>query len=811
MPASPRRSRVDPVDPARRFLQLTDDIAGVAGFDGRLIETNPALDRLLAGAPATDLRSCWQHAVHADDRRLANDLWTALVTGADPVVGGELRLRGADGTWRWFSVSAIADAETRRVSAIAKDVTERRGTDERFRAAFEHAAIGMTLMDAGGVLQRVNAAFGSMLGRSPEQLTGRHIQDFVHPEDLPRDRVAVAAMHSGESDVHRVEKRYVRADGEVVWTAASLTALRGPDGSAQQFISQVIDVSERRAAELALAASERRFRSLAASSPTGIFSALPDGRTTYVNERFAELFELGEDERIGLAWLSRVHPEDRAAFVERTVEAVALRQPVNAETRILRRAGDVRWLRLSVAPVADEADGALQYVGTIEDVTDHRRAAAELTHQALHDALTGLPNRALFLDRLTQALARGRRRGTGVGVLFLDLDRFKVVNDSLGHSAGDRLLIDVATRLSDGLRPSDTLARFGGDELTVLCEDLNGQEDAQLVAERLLERFGEPFVLSEGEVFLDASIGIALSPKGGERPEDLIRDADAAMYRAKERGKARVEIFDDDMRRVARERLATESALRRALDRGELRIFYQSIVDLATLRVEGFEALVRWEHPQRGLLGPAAFVELAEEIGLIGRIDRWVLEQGCRQLGRWQLATGRSDLALSVNLSPRQLVQPDLVPVVGEALSAGGVRPGQLVIEITERTVMEVGQATADTLDALKGLGVRLAIDDFGTGYSSLAHLRSFPVDVLKIDRGFTADLGHEGREGTIAAAILSLGRALGLRTVAEGIERLDQLEALLALGCPLGQGYHFSRPLPADEATAVLLASPRA
>jgi diguanylate cyclase (GGDEF)-like protein/PAS domain S-box-containing protein len=789
---------------------LTDDIAGVAGFDGHLVEANPALGRLMAAAPQGDVRKLWTQAIHADDRQLATDLWTTLVSGTDHVVSSELRVRGADGGWRWFAVSATADAASQRVSAIAKDVTERRSTEERFRGAFDHAAIGMTLMDADGILQRVNAAFGHMVGFSPDQLTGTPVRRLIHPDDLEHDEVAVAAMKRGDKDLYRAEKRYLRADGTTMWATVSLSVLRGPDGSAEQFISQVVDVTERHAAEAALAASERRFRSLAASSPTGIFSALADGRMTYVNERFAELFELAEDERDGLAWVPRIHPEDRAVLLEKALEATGLEQPFHAETRVLRRAGDVRWLRLSVAPVAEEGDGPLHYVGTIEDVTDHRRASAELTHLALHDTLTGLPNRALFLDRLTHALARARRRGTGVGVLFLDLDRFKVVNDSLGHAAGDRLLVDVAARLSEGLRPSDTLARFGGDELTVLCEDLNGLEDAHLVAQRLLERFGEPFVLPEGEVFLEASVGIALSAGGGERPEDLIRDADAAMYRAKERGKARVEIFDDDMRRVARERLATESALRRALDRGELRAFYQPVVDLGTLRVTGFEALVRWQHPERGLLAPVHFVELAEEIGLIGRIDRWVLDQGCRQLGRWHTATGRTDLFMSVNLSPRQLVQPDLVSVVGEALSTGGVRPDRLVVEITERAVMEVGQATSDTLDALKGLGIRLAIDDFGTGYSSLAHLRSFPVDVLKIDRGFTGDLGQEGREGTIAAAILSLGRALGLSMVAEGIERLDQLEALRALGCPYGQGYHFARPLPADEATAVLLASPR-
>jgi diguanylate cyclase (GGDEF)-like protein len=438
------------------------------------------------------------------------------------------------------------------------------------------------------------------------------------------------------------------------------------------------------------------------------------------------------------------------------------------------------------------------------DISERKSAELELAHRALHDGLTGLPNRTLFLDRLGQSLRRSRRRERGVAVLFLDLDRFKVVNDSLGHKAGDRLLVDVAMRLSSALRPSDTLARFGGDELTLLCEDIGDPNDARAIAERLLATFAEPFAVSDGEAFLQASIGIAISRDGFETPEDLIRDADAAMYRSKERGHG-VELFDEAMRQDVRDRLAMESALRRGIDRGELRLHCQPLVSLADARIEGFESLVRWEHPERGLIPPGSFIPLAEETGLIVPLGAWVLREACATLRRIHDETGLERLQVSVNVSPRQLQQPDFVGQVRAALDDHDLAPGCLVVEITESAIMEAGAATI--LRALKDLGVRLAMDDFGTGYSSLAHLRRFPLDVIKVDRSFVAGLS-DGQGSSIAGAIVSLAHALGLRTVAEGIEDDDQHRAVLALGCDLGQGFLFARPMPADDLTRLLATS---
>jgi diguanylate cyclase (GGDEF)-like protein len=469
--------------------------------------------------------------------------------------------------------------------------------------------------------------------------------------------------------------------------------------------------------------------------------------------------------------------------------------PLTITYRLRRKDGELRWLETVARSVRDEA-GVRELVSVTRDVSERKEAELELSRAALHDALTGLPNRALFLDRLGLALRRTERRSGSVAVLFCDLDRFKIVNDSLGHDAGDRLLVDVARRIGAALRPADTVARFGGDEFTMLCEDIAGEIEAATIAQRIVDVFREPFQLDDGEVFLATSLGIAIARGADDRAEDLIRDADAAMYRAKERGKGRYEIFDEAMRADAVARLETESALRRALERGELRLHYQPEVDLADGAIKGFEALIRWQHPTRGLLGPAAFMPLAEETGLIVGIGEWVLLEACTEAARWS-----QPLTLSVNLSARQLAQPDLVAMVRRALAETGLDPAHLCLEITESAVMASGAATTAQLRALKSLGVRLAIDDFGTGFSSLAHLRRFPVDTLKIDGTFVSGLANEPQDASIAAAVISLAHALDLTTVAEGVETDEQLAILRGLGCDLGQGHLFARPAPAADA----------
>jgi diguanylate cyclase (GGDEF)-like protein len=432
---------------------------------------------------------------------------------------------------------------------------------------------------------------------------------------------------------------------------------------------------------------------------------------------------------------------------------------------------------------------------SINYAIERKRAEVELAHQAMHDALTGLPNRALFYDRLGQALNRGGRQGTAVAVLFLDLDRFKLVNDSLGHNAGDTLLVAVAERLAGVLRAGDTAARFGGDEFVILCEDVSGERQAIAIAERIASELDAPFVIDSDEVFAHTSVGIALATEPGARPEALIRDADAAMYRAKERGGGVYEVFDDAMRERAVRRMATENALHRALDRGEFVMHYQPIVQMATGALHGVEALARWQHPERGLVMPGEFIEAAEETGLIIALGAWAFDTACRQAAAWD-----GKVMMSVNLSARQCTHPDLVATFGDILRRSGADPATVSLEITETALMEDIAASTATLSALKELGLRLALDDFGTGYSSLRALQHFPVDVVKIDRSFIAPIEHDPQEAAIVAAVISLSHALGLRTVAEGIETIAQVDRLRALGCDLAQGFYFAKPGPAAD-----------
>jgi diguanylate cyclase (GGDEF)-like protein len=472
--------------------------------------------------------------------------------------------------------------------------------------------------------------------------------------------------------------------------------------------------------------------------------------------------------------------------------AVAVAVPVLAEREV------VAVLELFNAAAGIDDRRVISLVATVASqlgtVIERKRAQERLTHQALHDPLTELPNRALFLDRLALALARLRRRRSGMVVLFADVDRFKVVNDSLGHDAGDHLLVALSRRLREVLRPGDTLARFGGDEFAVLCEEVP-EDDVTGIAGRMMDALAEPFTTVGREVFVSISIGIAVARDPEQRPEALLRDADTAMYLAKDRGRGRFEVFDEAMRDETTERLLLENALRRAPERGELRALYQPIVRLADGAMVAAEALVRWEHPERGLLEASQFVPLAEETGIIVPVGGWVLDEACREAVSW-LGNGDAP-AVSVNLSARQLSRADLVDTVDAALRNSGLSPDRLWLEITESVLMEDADTAVSVLERLRALGVHLSVDDFGTGYSSLAYLRRFPVDALKVDRSFVAGLGQDAEDSAIVEAVVSMAHSLRLSVVAEGVETDEQLARLKELGCELAQGFLFAAPVP--------------
>jgi diguanylate cyclase (GGDEF)-like protein/PAS domain S-box-containing protein len=539
----------------------------------------------------------------------------------------------------------------------------------------------------------------------------------------------------------------------------------------------------------------------------GIYGLDHHGCITFVNAATARLLQttraslLGrpDHEALGHAALDGT-PLARAGCPICAAVRAASAVPAT-EACFTRADGTAFPVEYTSGPLRDRAR-VLGTAVTFTDLTEH----AQLTERALHDSLTGLPNRGLLQERLQQALARLERRDTLVAVLFLDLDRFKVVNDSLGHAAGDELLIAAARRLQTVMRTQDTVARFGGDEFVLLCEDIATEADVVTIAERITAAFGEPFAIGEALVSASASIGITLTADHRTEAETLVRDADAAMYRAKERGRNGFELFDDEMRARAVERLAIESDLRVALDRGELVVHYQPKVDLRSGAVTGVEALVRWQHPTRGLIPPMDFIPIAEETGQIVAVGAWVLEEACREAARWRREQpGCERLLLSVNVSGRQLAHPGLVDLVADVLQRTRTHGSLLCLEITESVLMRDADGAAATLRELKRLGVMVAVDDFGTGYSSLSYLTRFPVDAVKVDRSFVGDLGDTVDSWSIVAAIIGLSQSLGLTTVAEGVERSDQAAVLRNLGCELAQGFHYARPQPAAEVEAFL------
>lgn len=562
-------------------------------------------------------------------------------------------------------------------------------------------------------------------------------------------------------------------------------------------------------AQEALKESEERYALAALGSNDGLWDWNIHENEVHFSARWKSMLGFQENEISNKPeeWLDRIHDADRARVKnEITAHQNGATPHFESEHRMLHHDGTFRWMLSRGLAIRDQSGRPLRMAGSQTDITQAK----------VSDPLTGLPNRLLFIDRLNRLIKYSKRRKNHCfAVVFMDLDGFKMINDSMGHLVGDQLLVGVAERLEKCLRATDTLARLrdtytvarlGGDEFTVLLDDLKDPNDAKIAADRLMKALKPPFLLAGKEVYTSVSIGIAQSNPVYEGPDEMLRDADTAMYHAKSLGKGRYEVFDAKMRANVMARLQLETDLRHALERGEFRNFYQPIVNLASGEIAGFEALLRWQHPTRGLLGPIEFIGVVEETGLIRELGWWNLSEACRQIGEWRAASpANRDLIISVNLSAKQFLQPNLVVDIANLLREIKLPPDALKLEITESTVMKDPSGAVEMLQQIKSLGVRLAIDDFGTGYSSLSYLHRFPLDTLKIDRSFISSMDDDGDGMEIARTILPMAKNLRLDVVAEGVETLEQFELLKKFNCAYGQGFYFSRPLSAEGIATLL------
>jgi diguanylate cyclase (GGDEF)-like protein/PAS domain S-box-containing protein len=683
------------------------------------------------------------------------------------------------------TMSSLADADTLR--ALVNGLRE-----------------GVYISNLKGDILDANRAFLEMMGVATlaELRAINAYELFVHPERRAQELELLAK----EGAVREFEFEIRRRDGRVITVLDTCTTVPQQDAEAL-FHGVLVDISQRKSAERVAEQTASLLAATLESTADGMLVVNAHGKIATFNRKFLEMWRIPDnviaagDDNTALDFvLSQLKDPD--GFLARVRELYADPE-AEAYDELEFRDGRI-FERYSIPQRIGGA--AIGRVWSFRDVTERKTAERRLVHDAFHDALTNLPNRALFSDLLGRSIGRARRREEyRFAVLFLDIDRFKIVNDSLGHIIGDQLLVAVARRLEACVRPGDTVARLGGDEFTILVDDIAEVSDATRVADRILRELQRPFNLSGQEVFTSTSIGIALSQTGYERADDLLRDADLAMYRAKALGKARYEVFDTMMHARAVGLLQLETDLRRALDRDEFKVHYQPIINLHNGRVIGFEALVRWHHPQRGVVMPDEFIPVAEETGLIVPVGREVLRESCRQLHEWRHSFPDLQLSVSVNLSGKQFRQPDLVEQIERILDAWQLPPALLRLEITESVIIDNTEAAIDTLSRLRSIGVRLDLDDFGTGYSSLSYLHRFEMDAIKIDRTFVSAVGDRGENSAIVRTIVNLARNLELEVIAEGVETPEQVAILRALDCELVQGYLFARPMTPDAARAAI------
>jgi diguanylate cyclase (GGDEF)-like protein/PAS domain S-box-containing protein len=833
----------------QRFRPLvagSSDLIALINNRAELDYANPAAQRLLGLVPEDFVGRNMLELVHPEDLEAVMVAFSRDISQRGVHPPAVYRFQAASGEWRNLEVSATNCLDDPAIAGIvinARDVTEQTNLTRALRTLGQanqvlvHAAdessllvdTCKTIVDAGGYrlawvgyvehderrtvrpmassgelryLNEVHISWGdNERGNGPIAMAIRNGSVQV-AEDLRRTAASPESLVAAADGLRTNCVLPLQVGGEVIG-ALSIYAIEprafGP--SEVSLLSELGDalaygIGRLRDADL-LHASEERFRVLASSSPIGILEVSSGTSVDYANRRAAEISGRDVEELMGGGWVDTVLPEDVPMLLSVVERARSDRAEVTKRFRIRRPDSEIRHVRMSAAARGAELDSG--YVVTVEDVTEEVLAQEELAHQALHDALTGLPNRALFLDRLNQELARLRRGGSNIAVLFLGLDRFKIVNDSLGHETGDTVLKELGVRFMRAVRAGETVARFSGDEFIFIMRDIHKIQDAVTAAKRLQALIESPVHYSGHDLTVTGSVGIVI-PQADANAGMILRDANSAMYQAKAAGRNTYALFDEDLHRRSVERVEMENELRRALDNQEFELYYQPGVEPKSGRPIGAEALIRWNHPVRGLVSPLDFIPVAEDSGLILPIGRWVLEQAMAQLAAWDAEKDGPRLeVVAVNLSARQLDDAETPGIVRDVLERYGIAAGRVSLEITESVIMIDSESTRRALETFKELGLRVAIDDFGTGYSSLAYLHALPVTTVKIDQSFVERLGSEEDSTPVVRAIIEMSHAIGLRVMAEGVEDEVRRVLVASLGCDFAQGFHWARPIPAE------------
>lgn len=692
----------------------------------------------------------------------------------------------------------IARSEIAGAVLIFEDITAQQQAEKalqesvkKFSQAMFYAATGMAIVAPGGDWIEVNPALCQLFGYSQEELLATDVQSLIHEDDLVPAVAAARRLLSGDMQACQLEIRYLNKNGAVIWTQANISIVRNAAGVPEYFIAQIQDITARKLAEdeLRLAAS------VFSNTLDGILIATPEGMILKVNHALEKILGYGVEEvinqHIGILRSDR-HDADFYRAMWNDIQDKGLWQ---GEIWSRHKDGHYVPVWLSISSLCDQAGQVERYIIMMYDITEQKLSQARIAYLAHYDELTDLPNRALFIDRLEHALAKAKRECAKLALLFIDLDNFKQINDTRGHPVGDELLKGVAQRLVSITRESDTVARLSGDEFTLLIENPKSECDVYLTAQKILTMLSQPFELTDGEAYVSASMGIALFPDDGSSSDILLKYADLAMYRSKEAGRNRYHFYRQEMSDAAQERMILDISLRQAIDRKELELFYQPIMDVKTRRCVGAEALIRWHHRELGYVQPAKFIPVAEESNLILSLGEWVFHMACRQMSLW-LEAGLEVGSLAVNVSGKQLAMGNFVSVASRTLKETGCPSERIVLELTESFIMRESQGAIQTLEQLRALGFGIAIDDFGTGYSSLSYLRRLPVSKLKLDQSFVRDIPEDPNDAAIARAILALGETLGLEVVAEGVETEAQHQFLVRQGGALSQGFFYSKPL---------------